>query len=238
MNFSVVLLCFSIATSVFASSESDFNLGDNDEAILVVAVTEDEPVGREAIKKAVEAFVGQVKFRDDNVYIVDQFDTDDEVEEEKSYRPIAGLGAGAFIPFGVGHALQGRWGDSNGAIFTFGQLAAVASTFMLASKGKEKLAVASFVAFGGLRIWEVVDLASGIDWGDSTLQDIGIAGVAGFVGWKTFDKVKDLFWKNDQVALGSDSDGVSFMDSIDVTVSRLNQGGEQGIAIGLVLPLN
>lgn len=86
------------------------------------------------------------------------------------------IGGGAlalWLGFGVGHAVQGRYGET-GWKFTLGELAAVGGIMIGAiqlsahaydgdrnNDRGENLLIASFIAFGVIRIWEIVDTLTG-----------------------------------------------------------------------------
>ncbi len=218
-----------------ASDKLNFNLND-DEVILFVASTQDEAVGHQAIRNAVESFVmGKLEYNNNSYHqIYSQLSVNDS--EDESYRPIGGLSVGSFVPFGVGHAIQGRWSESNGAIFTFGQLGTAVGTFAFAAKGYDTAALVSLLGFGGLRVWEVIDLASGVDWGNSTVRNISVATLSGLAAWKTFDLVKGLLTRDNRVAFNSDGNDSSFIDDMDFTLSALQQEENKSLAIGVVFP--
>lgn len=93
--------------------------------------------------------------------------------------PGAQFGGGVvaiWVGFGLGQALQGRWHDT-GWIFTLGESAAIVGIIGGAvngfdcgnnnnqscpnNNGSVTLLVASALAFGGLRLWEIVDAFAG-----------------------------------------------------------------------------
>ena len=236
MSFKTIFLIFIFGSyTASASDKLNFNLND-DEVILFVASAQDEAVGHQAIRNAVESFVtGKLEYNNNSYQqIYSQLSANDP--EDESYRPIGGLSIGSFAPFGVGHVIQGRWSGGKGAIFTFGQLGTVLGTFAFAAKGYDSAALVSFLGFSGLRVWEVIDLASGVDWGDSTVQNISVATLSGLVAWKTFGLVKGLLIRDNRVAFNSDGNDSSFIDDMDVTLSALQQGENQSLAIGIVFP--
>ncbi len=78
---------------------------------------------------------------------------------------------GTFFGFGLGHAVQGRWGD-NGWIFTGGEIGAMAVMFSTMADCidetldgpqtcHEEWLAFSAIAFGVLRLWEIVNVWSG-----------------------------------------------------------------------------
>ena len=96
----------------------------------------------------------------------------------KSELYLSGAVVGSFVPFGIGHAIQGRYKEI-GWVFTLSELASVAviaggltwatiatSRHYAATKGPSMyipagslaLLIAGAIAAGGFRIWEIIDL--------------------------------------------------------------------------------
>jgi len=89
-----------------------------------------------------------------------------------SGRYLGGGIAGTIIGFGVGHAIQGRY-QSEGWIFTVSELGAlgvatVGSVLISRAAASQQVSplgltigVVGYLVFGGLKIWEIVDVWTG-----------------------------------------------------------------------------
>lgn len=85
---------------------------------------------------------------------------------------VGGALLSGWLGFGIGHAVQGRYGDV-GWKFTIGEAATIAGVFIGVSmlveedlentgdQGGETVLVASIVGYGVLRIWEFIDVVAG-----------------------------------------------------------------------------
>ena len=181
--------------------------------------------------------VNQYQF-DDEVFFIDEEAPEDMEDGVSNIEKAIGMGAGAVVGFGVGHLIQGNWSESNGPIFTFGELGSAAVTWVLSEKGKHNAAIASFVVFGGLRVWEIIDLAYNVDWTDDTLSTVGITGAASLVLWKSKNLIGSLL--SGDGGNGGDLSRQSFLNSGDDTrfiLAPIQFEGKQGLAVGLELPL-
>lgn len=87
--------------------------------------------------------------------------------------PLQTIGGGlvaAWVGFGLGHAVQGRYSDV-GWMFTMGEVAAISVAVFGAvqlgendfrqNDGAETLLIGGFLAYGILRVWEIVDTLVG-----------------------------------------------------------------------------
>lgn len=114
----------------------------------------------------------QLRLSDDDLAILDR-------GEISAGAYVGGGLLGSYFGFGVGHMVQGRW-QAKGWIFTLGEAAAatalVAGLLSCAVSGSqqsntgvrspwadddecpEALVIGAALAFGGLRLWEIVDL--------------------------------------------------------------------------------
>ena len=81
-------------------------------------------------------------------------------------RYIAGGILGTYVGFGLGHAVHGTWREI-GWLFTYGELMAVGSitTGMVMTDGDlnqselaETMVISGFLVWGGLRIWQTLDV--------------------------------------------------------------------------------
>jgi hypothetical protein len=117
----------------------------------------------------------QLRISDDDFAILDR-------GEISTGAYVGGGLVGSYFGFGLGHMVQGRW-EAKGWIFTLGEsiaatalVAGIVSCSVSGSEGSNTgvhspwvdddecpigLMVGSAIAFGGLRLWEIVDLWAG-----------------------------------------------------------------------------
>ena len=98
--------------------------------------------------------------------------------------PLQTIGGGlmaAWIGFGVGHAVQGRY-STDGWLFTVGEVASLAAMFVGLARvsngefrrdnGAETLLIGGAIGFGVFRIWEIVDAFVGPSAHNRRYQDL------------------------------------------------------------------